>query len=132
MAILELKAQEFFEDLRQKVRMMKAMKLPSDLAKPKARQDPDMETKARAENKGAAHEDTLKSPEAQFDAYHMKHGGTSIGSRTNGQTTQDRLLLRLKKEWEQLAKFIERCKASVADLFKSNILTWRRSHDSGH
>lgn len=123
MAILELKSQEFFEDLRQKTRMIKAMKLPPDLAKMKAGNDPDMESKAKAKNEGAGHDDALKSPEAQYGVYHMKHGGTSIGPRTEGQTAMDRLVLRLKKVWDQLTSLIERCKDNFANLFKSKDIT---------
>lgn len=123
MAILELKSQEFFEDLRQKARMIKAMQLPPDLAKLKAGNDPDMESKAKAKNEGAGHDDALKSPEAQYGVYHMKHGGTSIGPRTEGQTAMDRLVLRLKKVWDQLTALIERCKDNFANLFKSKDIT---------
>ena len=118
-AILESKAQDFFEDLRQKVRILKAMKLPPDLAKLKAGNDSDLENKARAEKKVPAHEEALSSPEAQFGLYHMKQGGSSIGPRTEGQPTMDRLLLRLEKVWEQLTTLVERCKNSFAHLFKS-------------
>ena len=124
-SLLELKAEMFFEDLRKKVRDLKNANLPPEILKLRVGKGTDLEKKARANYGGDTkeakeREEALASPQAQYGFYHSKHGGTSIGARTPGQTTIDRVMLRLNKVLEQATKLMNRFIGNFGDLFTSS------------
>ncbi|KAF7556288.1 hypothetical protein G7Z17_g1483 [Cylindrodendrum hubeiense] len=124
-ALMELKVQSLFEDVRVKLRELKKAKLPPELLNLHAGKDDKTEREAKAASgadAGKMHdaENESKSPQAQYASYHVKHGGTSAGGRTEGQDVFDRILLRMKKALEQADQLASRLADNISDLFSSS------------
>lgn len=123
---LELKAQDFFEEMREKVRELKKLSLPPEIRKLRAGKDEGMENQAKAASGADAEkmkeaDEESKSPQSQFASYHVKHsGGTSIGARTEGQTTFDRVWLRLKTIWDEVERLVSRLGDNIKELFTNS------------
>ncbi|KAF4954223.1 hypothetical protein FGADI_5436 [Fusarium gaditjirri] len=121
--LVEMQTNDFFDDLRKKVRQIKATKLPLEMANMKAAKDPELERQAKAERGSSAEEETLSSPGAQFGTYHLKHSGGTFGPRSKDQTSIDRLLFRLQLVLEKLKTLTERLKENFGTLFQHKDLT---------
>jgi hypothetical protein len=112
---LEEKADQYFADMRMKVQLMKAMKLKL----PKELQLLSPNSKGSSDDGDKKSTEAMTSPQAQFGSNHLKQGTTKLPARTKGQTTIERVILRLKKVWDQMKALAERCKVNLIDLFKS-------------
>ncbi|OCL02909.1 hypothetical protein AOQ84DRAFT_443053 [Glonium stellatum] len=121
--LLELQANDFFDDLKAKVRTMKKAKLPPEMLKMKAGNDPDLEKQEKAEKGNKVEEETLNSPAASYGTYHMTHSGGALGPRSEGQSSVDRLIKRMQSVWSQIEDLVERCKVNLGELFKSDNIT---------
>ena len=120
-ANLEKKADECFDDLRTKVRDLKRMTLPKDLTSIQFSKDPPMP--AGMDDKKVA--DILKSPQAQYGVYHLRH---SASNQSNSKTADsqsgtegpfDRLYNRLSGVWDSVTALAVRFGANVLDLFSN-------------
>ena len=120
-ANLEKKADECFDDLRTKVRNLKRRSLPKDLTSIQFSKDPPMP--AGMDDKKVA--DILKSPQAQYGAYHLRHSASSqsdsktVGFQSRAEGPFDRLYNRLSGIWDSVTALAIRFGANVLDLFSN-------------
>ena len=120
-ADLEKKADKCFDDLHKKVRDLKNKTLPKELADIRISKDPPMPVGLHNEKIS----DLMKSPQMQYGVYHLRHSSSKqsdssvIGSRSEGETSFDRLYKRLSGIWDSVIALAVRFGANIVDLFSN-------------
>ncbi|KAF5558478.1 hypothetical protein FPHYL_7387 [Fusarium phyllophilum] len=114
---IEMKIHGFFEKIRGKIKELKDSKLPPGLSDLKAGKNEDMRKKAR-EKDGAKDEinkteKEIRTPQAQYGSYHLKH---SRGGEAKQTAPFDRILDRLSDVMEEAGQLASRLSDNIKNL----------------
>jgi hypothetical protein len=121
---LENQASDFFDDLRKKARALKKQRLPTNMAKVKAGNDPGEREQAKAQSKSNQEEEAaLSSPASRYGTYHLNHSGTVKNSGSVDSSPVQRLLERIANISDRIEELMGRCKINIKDLLKSKDIT---------
>ncbi|OAP62182.1 hypothetical protein AYL99_04385 [Fonsecaea erecta] len=118
-ALLEENTNEFFEDLKTKVRALKGQKLPPDIGGQRAGKNPDALQKAKSEQDTSKEDDAINSPQASYGSYHLSHSGGPQDS-SKGDSPIDRILARVSNLGNQMEQLMTRLISNFGDVFKTS------------
>ncbi|EXL94489.1 hypothetical protein FOIG_12683 [Fusarium odoratissimum NRRL 54006] len=117
-----MQTNDFCSDLRKKVRQVKAIKPPPEMARMKAGKDIYFERQAKAEMGSSVDEESLSLPGAQFGTYHLKHRRETFGPRGNDQPSLDLPVFRRQSVFEKLEKLTVKLRNKFGAPFEDKVL----------